>query len=498
MSEAIILLVGGTKVLERELQNAANLPLVSVATMEEGVKIMTEKPTAAIVLGPTLRRALAMVSTLRREGQAEPKLMVVYRDDQRDEVKRHQRGKSVADSYIAQSRIQREVGPGLRELLAQSQVTNIAGDDFSADNATQMLDLMTIEIEEEDLPPAPPVQMVGELDDEVLEPFEELTDGDMLEEVLQEVGDELIEDLEPDEDTAIEELVALDAVEELTELVPSSEVESLEAGDLVEELSDSLEQIEDFDAIEFDDDDLDLPEQSIEPTSASTAEVTAIAAEVRAIAAGALELPELGPLDAEPTAVVAQPEPALAPLTEIHFEPAPAAQPAAEVKPVPVVAEAEVAQPSTRPAPRAPSGAHQMFSELAGFMERLQTAATDISRLESENGQLRNELADAQALAATVAHQATSGAEVEQLTAQLRDCQTRLAGSEEARAAAVEARMRAEQVQAGQADEMANLRNELAALQAHVSSTEAQLDARRRISADSVKTLRAIASLLES
>ncbi|MBI5608627.1 MAG: hypothetical protein HY902_07075 [Deltaproteobacteria bacterium] len=502
MSEAIILLVGGTKVLERELQNAANLPLISVATMEEGVKIMTEKPTAAIILGPTLRRALAMVSTLRREGQSEPKLMVVYRDDQRDEVKRHQRGKSVADSYIAQSRIQREVGPGLRELLAQSQITQLQPEDFASDNSTQMLDLATIEIEEEELPPTPPVEMVGELDEAALEPIEELTDeltedlteeltdGEMVEEVLQEVGDDLIEDLEPDDGGALEELVALDAVEELTDLVPTSEVEALESADLVEEITDTVEQIADLDAIEFDDD-LELPAQAVEPTRASTEEVTALVAGLR-------EMPELLPAEGA-AAVEPAPEPESAPAPEPGL--------AAEPAPAPVAVAAAVAPPQPepaaveppRPAPRAPSGAHhQMFSELAGFMERLQTAASDISRLETENSQLRAELAEAQSQAAAAARSAAVVSEIEQLQVQLRDVQTRLVGSEEARNAAVEARMRAEQAQVAQAEELAKLRAELSALQAHVSSTEAQLDARRRISADSVKTLRAIASLLES
>lgn len=138
-----------------------------------------------------------------------------------------------------------------------------------------------------------------------------------------------------------------------------------------------------------------------------------------------------------------------------------------------------------------------MFSELTSFVERLQDAAASIARLETENGQLRSQLADAQVLAATAARQPALELELADLRRQLTDVQTRLLGAEEGRNAAVEARMRAEQGQGAIQEELARLRSEHAMAQAHAASLDAQLDAKRRIAADTAKSLRTLAGMLE-
>lgn len=618
MSEAIALLVGGTKVLERELQNHLPMPLVSVATIEEAGKILGERPTRIIVLGPTLRRALATVTTLRREGQTDPRLMVVYRDDQRDEVKRHQKGRQVADSYIAQSRIQREVGPALALMLGSSSESSL--EEISADALTSE------EIAAEDVPPpvntadlelldaatlSPPAlggdQRAQTLESDILEfldefpmeedeLLEELDDGELtledlpleelpLEELTLEelplddlplaelsmalepslsggdlpqasgehdlLSSELLEDMSDSlEDVELEEL-SLEPAE-----IVSADLDSLEAveevvtADLIEEVSANTERFEELETVELMEDLEDSQEDM--PATEANLPATAVAVqegETSAPAAGAFEEISLDDLVEEELAPAAPIEVApVPPIAHAHvaevavprelaaIEPAvrePAAPEPVSPEPAlpePALPEREVPEPAvpvSSVSRRQPSGAQVMFNELTSFMERLQDAASENARLESENEQLREALELAKR-----AGRPELEAEVSTLRQSVGDLQLRLIGAEQARDAAVEARMRAEQSQGNHAEELTRLRgeltaaaqelaasrqesaarseqeqalrhessaarSELAAAQAQLSNLESQLDARRRMSADSAKSLRAIALMLE-
>lgn len=603
MSEAIALLVGGTKVLERELQNHLPMPLVSVATIEEAAKILGERPTRVIVLGPTLRRALATVTTLRREGQTDPRLMVVYRDDQRDEVKRHQKGRQVADSYIAQSRIQREVGPALALMLGNSSESSL--EEISADALTSE------EIAAEDAPPPVTTAELEPLDGPTLSPpaldgdqRAQTLEGDILE-FLDEFPmeeDELLEELDdgeltleelpleelPLEELTLEELplddlplaelsVALepslsggdlpqasgehdllsselledmsDSLEdvELEELslepaeVVSADLDSLEAveevvtADLIEEVSANTERFEELETVEL----MEDLEDSQEDAPAAEANLPASAAAVQeaAMSAPAVEtLEEIALDDAveEEEALTAPIEVApLPPMAHAHVAEVAVPQEIAATEPVvsepaaPELAVPGPVAPVSTVSRRQPSGAQAMFSELTSFMERLQDAASANARLEAENEQLREALELAKR-----AGRPELEAEVSTLRQSVGDLQLRLIGAEQARDAAVEARMRAEQSQGNHADELTRLRaelaaaaqelaavrqesavrleqeqalrhesstarSELAAAQALLSNLESQLDARRRIAADSAKSLRALALMLE-
>lgn len=252
MSEPIALLVGGTKVLERELQNHLTMPLLSVATIEDAAKIIQDRNPKLIVLGPTLRRALATVTTLRREGQTEPRLMVVYRDDQRDEVKRHQKGRQVADSYIVQSRIQKEVGPAMAQLLGlsgESALEEIPADALSVeDDALSVEDDQTAEELVPQLPPRVVTSqgdVLGDYDDAARRAEQLQTETleadalDLLEE-LPMMEDDLLEELDDGdlsmEDMTLEELPALSE-----ELDGGSGDGDLLASDLLEDMVEVLD-----------------------------------------------------------------------------------------------------------------------------------------------------------------------------------------------------------------------------------------------------------------
>ena len=635
MSETIALLVGGTKVLERELQNHLPMPLVSVATIEEAAKILGERPTRVIVLGPTLRRALATVTTLRREGQTDPRLMVVYRDDQRDEVKRHQKGRQVADSYIAQSRIQREVGPALALMLGNSSETSL--EEISADALTSE------EIAAEDVPPpvntaelepldgatlSPPAldgdQRAQTLEGDILEFLDEfpMEEDDLLEEL--EDGELTLEDLPleelPLEELTLEELplddlpladlsVALeptlaggehpqasgehdllsselledmsDSLEdmELEELsletaelvsadadsdgVLSADLDSLEAveevvtADLIEEVSANTERFEELETVELMEDledsqeDMPATEANLPATAAAVqdgltlAQPAELMEEISLDDAVEEELAPAAPIEVAPLPPMAhahvavhQEIAAVEPAVQQPSAPEPVMAQPVMAQPVisepsvsaPVVAQPVVSEqvvPVSSVSRRQPSGAQVMFNELTSFMERLQDAASANARLEAENEQLREALELAKR-----AGRPELEAEVSTLRQSVGDLQLRLIGAEQARDAAVEARMRAEQSQGNHADELTRLRaelaaaaqelaaarqesavrseqeqtlrhesssarSELAAAQAQLSNLESQLDARRRISADSAKSLRAIALMLE-
>jgi hypothetical protein len=359
-------------------------------------------------------------------------------------------------------------------------------------------------------------------------------------ELLEDMSDSL-EDMELEElslETA--ELVSADAD---SDGVLSADLDSLEAveevvtADLIEEVSANTERFEELETVEL----MEDLEDSQEDMPATEANLPATAAAVQdglTLAQPAELMEEISLDDAveEELAPAAPIEVApLPPMAHAHVavhqeiaavEPA-VQQPSA---PEPVMAQPVVSEqvvPVSSVSRRQPSGAQVMFNELTSFMERLQDAASANARLEAENEQLREALELAKR-----AGRPELEAEVSTLRQSVGDLQLRLIGAEQARDAAVEARMRAEQSQGNHADELTRLRaelaaaaqelaaarqesavrseqeqtlrhesssarSELAAAQAQLSNLESQLDARRRISADSAKSLRAIALMLE-
>ena len=608
--QPVALLVGGTKIIERTLQEVLTAPLVIVGTMEEAMRIMGEKNVALTVLGPTLRRSLAEVATLRREGQTDPRLIVVYRDDLREEVKRHMRGKNLADRYVTQSRIGKELAPAASELWAQidsqrfsgqvngagqtgttgeldeipldamEELTEGAGEEVNegVGGAAQGIDGSSLQALPDDdaaygdeAPPPRPGEVLGAFDARALdrggeaehEEFEEIDDFESLEEL------PALEELELDG-----EALQLDSADPRTSADAQARaqddgtVEELSGDELIEEeldselLNDEILEFEEIDADELLDDlahgatltheatpgaapaaepghaavhasqasesaaadadlEADMPELleldeytgwDEDPTFAGDPGASAVPAEAELTAAPQLadveladaELSEAELLDAElvdaatlpdgegelppAPAVVAPVFPPLAhrqaqraPLDPVHFQPAPSPAPSA----APPVAAAPAA--SGRPV----SGAH-MFTELAGFAEKLQDAARMISALEGDNDHLRHELTRAQSAARPELE-----TELSALRSRMGELQLRLEGAEEARSAAVEARTKAELTAQGRDDELARLRHDLAASQTRESALESQLDARQRIAHDAAKSLRAISSILD-
>ena len=120
MSKRTGLLLGGTKMVERHLRRAlpTDTEMIEVRSIEAAMKRLDEEEVTVLVFGPTLRRSLALVTTLRSDGKtATLPLVVVYRDDQRTEVSRHLEGKYKADAYVIQSRAQRDLEPAIAAAL---------------------------------------------------------------------------------------------------------------------------------------------------------------------------------------------------------------------------------------------------------------------------------------------------------------------------------------------------------------------------------------------
>lgn len=112
MAQRTALLLGGTKMVERHLRRAlpAYVDMIEMRTIEAAMRRLEDDSVAILVFGPTLRRSLALVTTLRSDPRsARVPLVVVYRDDQRSDVERHLEGRYKADAYVIQSRAQREL-----------------------------------------------------------------------------------------------------------------------------------------------------------------------------------------------------------------------------------------------------------------------------------------------------------------------------------------------------------------------------------------------------
>jgi hypothetical protein len=461
MSQSVALLVGGTKILERALQTALPVEVVIVATMEEATKVMGERDVALAVLGPTLRRALAMVATLRREGADYPRLIVVYRDDQRDEVKRHQRGKAVADGYVPLSRIAKELAP-----MAQAQwhegtrgqpganAAPLAVGGAVADDVIDEVEVEAFEVNPEgstrEMDVLPPLDDAGPavVAPAVHEGPQELDLSDVVE-VLDENGLEELPAAAVEEEAPIEELSADEIVaEELIEEISSDEL---------------------------------ISENVTHAAQAAVAAVDATATPAAAVEP-VEEVPESALEEPTPDAVRPSSTPRSLQVVARIDE---AAQEAANAVAVAAPAQADPGAAAPTGATRPQLGAYAMLGELTGFVERLQEASQLIHQLEGENVQLRQQVARLKEVARP---ELVADLGTEQQKA--KDLQLRLEGAERARDAAVEARTKFEQ-QAGA------LREEIEAGKAREAALEAQLEARRRIAQDAAKSLRAIGQMLE-
>jgi hypothetical protein len=366
MANPVLLLVGGTKILEGTLRDAVPAPQVVVGTIEEAMQVLGSREVGLVVFGPTLRRSLAMVSVLRREGATEPKLLVVYPDALRDEVKRHLRGKPLADRYIVQSRAGKDLASAAHELwLGRNRATTAELEEIPVEalevlpeDATREMDISALLAAE---------QQTG---GEVLGAFDagafaanavEPTDGDA--ELVEEISE--IELVEEGSEAVVEEIVLDDMVVEEVELeeVAMEEVEVVADGDVLEVVE--LDGAAELEPVELND--ATVVEEVVEELDA-------------------IELVE--ELVEEPAAQA----------TEFHTQatesPTQANEPAAQEAEPAEEAPAVVAVPTTRES--SPQGASRRPAA-AMFNDLLQELTATTERLEQENEQLRAEMAQLQA-----------------------------------------------------------------------------------------------------
>lgn len=269
MSQPHVLLVGGTKMVERHLRKALpeSATLRVMRTMEQAMRKMAEGPTDLLVLGPSMRRALAMVTTIRRDGDMSLGLIVVYRDDQRENVKRHLEGRHTADAYVMQSKVSREINDALVKAFSDEHAAMVTAIDElheiedleelpmdSVSNVTEDVsldarDVATVQMD---------VVAVGEvdtgLDEDATQVMEvihglnadslaEVAEGDPKGEVLGafDLDDEVLVE-EIDEMEEIEEVEAIEDVEVIADAEVIEDADVIDDADLIEE----LEEIEAF------------------------------------------------------------------------------------------------------------------------------------------------------------------------------------------------------------------------------------------------------------
>ncbi|MSP91683.1 MAG: hypothetical protein EXR79_07750 [Myxococcales bacterium] len=490
MTQPIALLAGGTKILERALQTTLPVELAVVGTIEEAAKIMGERPVGLVVLGPTLRRALAMVATLRREGQTWPRLLVVYRDDQRDEVKRHQRGKVVADGYVALSRIAKELGPVATE---QWQAAALPGAAAGAQPSGSVLPRAagmpgrTADEEDEGLEEIPvesiELQDVISQEMDVLPPMQGGADRAAADR-LQASADHVV----PNQANArlsnslpVETTMEVDAIEIFEEAaIEEASLEELPAAAVADAGEELIEdEIVAEELIE------EIPSDELISENVTHAAVAAVHAVDAALADDMLDADDVEEIGADDVMMDDAPVAAA--------EATPAAEPASTREPVPVSLPTAAAAPAESRASRPQSGAFAALGDLSGFIERLQEASNHVDRLEAENDALRH---DVESLARSVRPEME--AEIKQAQARVHELAVRLDGAERARDVAVEARMRAEQRELAQQAELAHLRAEVEAGRNRETGLEAQLDAKARIAQDAARSLRGLSQLLDS
>lgn len=461
MSQSVALLVGGTKVLERALQVA--LPgarHVIAATMEEATASLGSGEVRLLIIGPTMRRSLQAVTTLRQGGSTEPKILVVFRDDQREEVKRHQKSKAIADRYVAQSRIGKDLseaatalwsdeGAGVAaEAIEEADLEEISKEAIEELDEGEELALSADDVQEEEPPPIE--EVLGEFDAKA---FERGLDS------AAQAQEQAVEVLE---DAQFEEVLGGDEVE-----LDGEEIE-LDGAEASEDTADGEETLEAADWVEEGD-------LATEPIG-HAAEVVEEVIEAEAIdedseADDNAELVEAHEVHAEPedhadTAVMAAPSIAAvepSPMGNPTFSAArsqhkTASYSAAKLDEIEHGQAVDVAHQEPR---RSPSSL-QVADDLSGIVGRLQEMSHQIARLETEN----------EALRATALQKTADAADWE------------------ARGSAAERRA------AAQDGEVARLRTEVQVSRAQVAALEVKLAATHEASAAAAQGLRDIAASL--
>ncbi len=453
MTESHIVLVGTTKVLSRSLKRTLpeGAQLEVVDSMERAMALLADRPVALMVLGPTLRRGLAVVTTIRRDaGLKELGLIVVYRDDQREDVKRHLKGRFQADRYIMQSRINQDLRPAVEQLLEELtgdddaegiEEIDVDVEEISAGRAsTEEVATVLMDIDEmrarmsgdaadaaagrgdvlESLEEIGGIEVLDDIgaDEEVesVEEFEAIDDDDLIDDVEEDDEMEAFEPIDIITATDIEEISAADVVEDdlIEEIggdalveIGSEAVEELDGDALVEISSEAVEEL-DGEAVE------ELDGEAVEELDGDALveldgdELDEVGAEAVEALDGepleALEAEPLEELDSEMLEEVdgeAVEEDGAAPsglVDDVSFDEAFAADTLRDA-PTAIVA---VATERGDSAP-VPAGGHrhhasgsQMMSsdldELTGIIGRLQEARSLIVELEADNERLRDRI----------------------------------------------------------------------------------------------------------
>ncbi len=373
MSQSVALLVGGTKVLERALQSALpDARHVVAATMEEATATLGSGDVHLLVVGPTMRRGLQAVTALRAGGSTEPRILVVYRDDQQSEVKRHQKGTTPADRYVAQSHIGKELtdaaialwqldGAVTPEAGTEEVLEELAGDSIEEIDAIEdEISLSDDEVEEE---PPPVDEVLGEFDAGAFEKNlgAQAAAGEEAVEILE---DAQFEEVLGGEDVELEAGEALDASDWMEEGELAAEPLDVSA-EVVEELLDAEPVEETLVAEALDAGDLQ-DESHLETLQADAVQV--VTAQM-------------------PMPVVAIAEPA--PMTQPNF--ARTQHKTASYKAAAIEARPASEGMATEPEPRRSHSAVQVADDLSGIVGRLQEMSSLIARLETDNELLRAE-----------------------------------------------------------------------------------------------------------
>ena len=453
MSQSVALLVGGTKVLEKALQLA--LPSarhVVAATMEEATASLGSGEVRLLIIGPTMRRGLQAVTTLRQGGSTDPKILVVYRDDQRDEVKRHQKTKAIADRYVVQSRIGKELNEAATVLWSDAP----GGADFDAIEEDDLEEIGKEAVEEmddgeeialgaddvqEDQPP-PIEEVLGEFDATA---FERGLD------TVAQAQEQAVEVLE---DAQFEEVLGGDDVE-----LAGEEIE-LDGAEAIDDAADGEETLEAADWVE----DGELATEPIEPAAEIVEEVLEAEAIDDEGEAGEGEAGDDPATQAEPevqadTTLTPTPAAIATPLFSAANPPRTTASYRAAT--VETIAQGQPVD-ATHQEPRRSPSSMQVADDLSGIVGRLQEMSHQIARLETEN----------EALRATALEKAAAAAD------------------SEARGSAAERRAAAHD------GEVARLRTEVQVSRAQVAALEARLAAQHQASAAAAQGLRDIAATL--
>lgn len=447
MSQSVALLVGGTKVLERALQAA--LPQarhVIAATMEEATGTLATGDVRLLTIGPTMRRGLQAVTALRAGGSTEPRILVVFRDDQQSEVKRHQKGAATADRYVSQSRIGKELtdaAAALWQLETEepqtSELEELGADAIEEVEALE--DEVTLSAEDASEEPPPVEEVLGEFDAGAFE--------QTLDEAAQarEEAVEVLEDAQFEEELGGEDVQLADEEgAETLEVAEWTEEDELAtepvevSAEVVEELLD-LEPVEDV-AVAGDAEQLDMADLQ-EETAEDNLET--LAPEAVQVVTARLPTPSFSPARTQHKTATYQ----VAPL---------------DVRPS---SEGAALEPEPR---RSPSSL-QVADDLSGIVGRLQEMSGLIARLELENETLR---AENDELRATRAPDRTT--EVLELEGRWQE---------------------ADRLLAAQSEELQNMRAELQASRAQAAAAEARAQQRQQAAAGAARSLLEIAAALE-